>query len=183
MSSTITKLTTADELLAMPDDGYRYELIEGELIRMSPAGARHGRIAVKVTNRLGPYVETHHLGEVYAAETGFKLRSNPDTVRAPDIAFIGKSRVELAGDPEGYWSGAPDFAVEVMSPDDSRPKTDAKAKHWISAGAKLVWVVNPRKRTVTVYQSLTNIFEVTENDVLDGGEVVPGFQLSVSEIF
>ncbi|HXD32582.1 MAG TPA: Uma2 family endonuclease [Pyrinomonadaceae bacterium] len=183
MSSTFTKLTTADELLAMPDDGYRYELIEGELIRMSPAGARHGRIAVKVVNRLGPYVEKHGLGEVYAAETGFKLRSDPDTVRAPDVAFVSKSRVELVGDPEGYWSGAPDLAVEVQSPNDTRKHIDAKARHWISAGAKLVWVVKPRERTVIVYKSLADIFEVSESGVLDAGEVVPGFKLTVSEIF
>jgi Uma2 family endonuclease len=182
VSSTITKLTTADELLAMPDDGYRYELIEGELIRMSLAGARHGRIAMRIATRLGGFVETLELGEVYAAETGFKLRSDPDTVRAPEVAFVGKLRLEQAGEPEGYWTGAPDFAVEVMSPND-RPKTDAKAKHWISAGAKLVWVVNPRKRTVTVYKSLTDVFEVTENEVLDCGEVVPGFRLALKEVF
>jgi Uma2 family endonuclease len=183
VSSAITKLTTADELLAMPDDGYRYELIEGELIRMSPAGARHGRIAVRLSTRLALHVETHKLGEVYAAETGFKLRSNPDTVRAPDVAFIARARVELGGDPEGYWAGAPDFAVEVMSPNDTNKETVKKAKHWISAGAKLVWVVNSRKRSVMVYKSLTDIFEVHENDVLDCGEVVPGFRLAVSGIF
>lgn len=183
MSSTITKLTTADELLALPDDGYRYELFEGELIRMSLAGAEHGRVTVHISAPLHMHVQAHELGEVYAAGTGFQLQSGPDTVRAPDVAFVVKPRVELAGDPEGYWVGAPDFAVEVMGPNDSRNESDAKARYWISAGAKLVWVVNPKKRTVTVYQSLANIFEVGENDVLDGGEVVPGFQLSVSEIF
>lgn len=167
----------------MPDDGYRYELIEGELIRMSLAGAEHGRVTVHISARLHMHVLAHDLGEIYAAGTGFQLQSDPDTVRAPDVAFVAKSRVELAGDPEGYWVGAPDFAVEVMSHNESTNESDEKAKYWIGAGAKLVWVVNPNKRTVTVYQSLTNIFEVTENDVLDGGEVVPGFQLSVSEIF
>jgi len=183
VSSAITKPTTADELLAMPDDGYRYELIEGELIRMSPAGAKHGRIVIRISTALAVHVRAHDLGEVYAAETGFKLRSDPDTVRAPDVAFVNKARINQAGDPEGYWSGAPDLAVEVLSPGDSRRKTEAKAKHWISAGAKLVWVVDPRRHIVTVYQSLTEIFEIIETDILDGGDVVPGFELSVADIF
>jgi len=183
VSSAITKPTTADELLAMPDDGYRYELIEGELIRMSPAGAEHGAVAVKISSPLFVHVKAHRLGTVYAAETGFKLQSNPDTVRAPDVAFVSKHRVDQAGMVKGYWVGAPDLAVEVLSPDDSRRKTDAKAKHWLSAGAKLVWVVDPKRRTVNVYRSLTEIFEIIESDILDGGDVVPGFQLAVADIF
>jgi len=167
----------------MPDDGYRYELIEGELIRMSPAGAEHGMVAMNITGPLFAHVFAHDLGQVFAAETGFQLESDPDTVCAPDVAFVCKARVEGVGVIQGYWPGAPDFAVEVMSPNDSTPKTDAKAKHWISAGAKLVWVVNPRKRTVTVYKSLTDIFEVTENEVLHADEVLTGFQLAVSEVF
>jgi Uma2 family endonuclease len=183
LSSAISKLTTADELLAMPDDGYRYELIEGELIRMSPAGAEHGMVAMNISGPLFAHVASRKLGKVYAAETGFILQSGPDTVRAPDVAFVRIDRVEKAGPVKGYWSGAPDFAVEVLSPDDSRRKTDAKAKQWLAAGASLVWIVDPKRRTVTVYRSLSEIFEVTESETLDGYEIVPGFRLAVSEIF
>jgi len=167
----------------MPDDGYRYELIDGELIRMSPAGAQHGMVAVRITAPLAMHVKANKLGEVYAAETGFKLQSDPDTVRAPDVAFVSQNRVDEAGSVKGYWIGAPDFAVEVLSPDDSMRKTDEKAKHWLSAGAKLVWVVNPKRRGVTVYRSLIEIFEVAEDGRLDGGDVIPGFQLAVTDIF
>lgn len=127
MSSTITRSVTADELLAMPDDGYRYELVKGELIQMSPPGEEHGSVAMRLAARLYFYVEEYNLGVVYAAETGFKLESDPDTVRAPDVAFLSRARREPAGRVDGYWSGAPDLAVEVLSPDDRRRKVDEKS--------------------------------------------------------
>ena len=183
MSTTITRPTTADELFAMPDDGFRYELVEGELIRMAPAGAEHGRVAVRITAPLFMYVEAHDLGEVFAAETGFKLRSEPDTVRAPDVAFVRKARIKEGGMTEGYWAGAPDLAVEVLSPSDRRPAVEKKARHWLSAGARMVWVVSSRQRTITVYRSLTDIVVLTEKDTLDGGDVVPGFRIAVVDVF
>ena len=183
MSTTITKPATADELFAMPDDGFRYELVEGELIRMAPAGAEHGRVAVSITAPLFTYVKAHNLGEVFAAETGFKLRSEPDTVRAPDVAFVSKARIEEGGITESYWAGAPDLAVEVLSPSDRRPAVERKVRHWLSAGARLVWVVRPRQRTITVYQSLNDAVVLTQTDTLDGGDVLPGFQIAVAEIF
>jgi Uma2 family endonuclease len=183
VSSTFAKLTTADELLAMPDDGFRYELIEGELIRMSPAGSTHGQIAVMIAANLFTFVKANGLGAVYAAETGFKLKSDPDTVRAPDVAFVSKSRVDAVAPTHGFWPGPPDFAVEVLSFNDSRRKTDTKAKHWIASGARLVWLVDPKRRTVTVYRSLTDIHEYSESETVNGYDVVPGFTLEVKEIF
>jgi Uma2 family endonuclease len=183
VSTTVTKPTTADELIAMPDDGYRYELVEGELTRMALAGAEHGRITVNITGPLFVHVRTHSLGTVYAAETGFKLQSNPDTVRAPDVAFVSKSRVNEAGPPSGYWSGAPDLAVEVMSPGDSREKADQKARHWLRAGTRLVWVIDPRRHILTVYTSPEKVKVLTETDTLDGGDVISGFQIAVMDIF
>jgi Uma2 family endonuclease len=123
------------------------------------------------------------LGAVYAAETGFKLSSNPDTVRAPDIAFISKPRVEQVGDTAGYWPGAPDLAVEVLSPDDRVSEVEEKVSEWLSAGSQQVWVVSPKLRTVTIYTSLTDIVMLTEKDTLKGGGVVPGFEISIAEIF
>ncbi|HEY9403107.1 MAG TPA: Uma2 family endonuclease [Pyrinomonadaceae bacterium] len=181
--STTTQLMTAEELLAMPRDGFRYELVEGELKRMSPAGHSHGRIAMRLAIPLGKFIADNNLGAVYAAETGFKLKSNPDTVRAPDVSFIRQERVEQVGDTEGFWPGAPDLAVEVNSPGDRVGEVEEKVREWLSAGAQLVWVVSPKLRVVTVYRSLTDIRTLTETDTLDGGEVVPGFQFPVAELF
>ena len=183
MSTTITKSVTADELLAMPDDGYRYELVKGELIQMSLPGDEHGRVAMRVAAPLYFYVEEHNLGVVYAAETGFKLESDPDTVRAPDVAFMSRARREQAGRVDGYWSGAPDLAVEVLSPNDRRRKVDEKVANWLAAGTRMVWVVSPKLRTVTVYESVTAVVILTDKDQLEGGDVVPGFRIAVAKIF
>ena len=183
MSAVLTKPMTADELLAMPDDGFCYELVKGELIRMPPPGFGHGVQTIKLTTPLDIHVTAHRLGVVCAAETGFLLAQNPDTVRAPDIAFVRRERIERAGEVKGYWIGAPDLAVEVTSPGDTKREVDNKVAEWLEAGARMVWLVSPKLRTVTVYRSLTNIVVLTEKDTLDGGDVVPGFQIRVAEIF
>ena len=181
--TTQTRPITADDLLRMPDDGFRYELVEGNLREMAPAGHQHGRIAINVSMPLAQHVKANNLGVVYAAETGFKLASNPDTVRAPDVAFVRRERVESVGDSEGFWPGAPDLAVEVVSPGDSYTDVEEKVFDWLDAGTRLVIVANPRKRLVTVYRSLTEVVVLTEADVLDGGDVVPGFTMPVKDIF
>ena len=174
---------TVDELLHMPGDGFRYELVQGELRRMNPAGNVHGRVAMNVGISLGTYVKAHDLGAVYAAETGFKLAADPDTVRAPDVAFVSRVRVEAIGDIEGFWPGAPDLAVEVVSPGDAYAEVEEKVFDWLDAGTKMVVVINPRQRSATVYKSQTDITAFVESDVLNGGDVVPGFELAVREIF
>lgn len=183
MSAVLTKPMTADELLMMPDDGWRHELVKGELIKMPPTGDEHGEVTVELTAPLHFHVKKNKLGKVYAAETGFKLESDPDTVRAPDIAFVRRERVEATGTLKGYRQGAPDLVVEVLSPSDTMKKVEAKVAQWLEAGARMVWVVSPKLRTVTVYRSLTNIVVLTEKDTLDGGDVVPDFQIRVAEIF
>jgi Uma2 family endonuclease len=181
--STATQLMTADELLKLPRGQFRYELVEGELKQMSPAGHNHGRIAIRLTVPLAQYVEERGLGEVYAAETGFLLKTNPDTVRAPDIAFVRQERVEAVGEAKGYWPGAPDLAVEVNSLGDTVAESEGKVAEWLEYGTRLVWVISPKLRTVTVYRSLTDIVTLTEKDTLDGGEVVPGFQYPITKLF
>jgi Uma2 family endonuclease len=179
----VRKQVTAEELLRVPDDGFRYELVRGELRRMTPAGNVHGRVAMNVAWPLAQYVKAHDLGTVYAAETGFLLARDPDTVRAPDAAFVSRARLEAVGEVEGYWPGAPDLAVEVISPDDSHVEVEEKVFDWLEAGTKIVLAINPRRRSVTLYRSKSDITILTGTDVLDGGDVVPGFQLALREIF
>ena len=181
--STKTQLVTADELLKMPRGRFRYELVEGELKTMSPAGFEHGALVMNVSIILGPYVKANDLGVCLGAETGFRLASDPDTVLAPDVAFVRRERIPAGGLPKKFWSGPPDLAVEVMSPGDSSAEAARKAGAWLTAGALLVWTVNPKKRTVAVHRSAQDVVVLNEDDELGGGEVVPGFRCKVSEIF
>ena len=181
--STDLQLMTADELLALPRDGFRSELVNGELKKMSPAGHNHGRLTMRLALPLGLYVQKRSLGEVYAAETGFRLSSNPDTVRAPDIAFVRQDRVNAVGTGKGYWPGAPDLAVEVLSPSDTVGEVEEKVSEWLTAGTIEVWVISPKLHTVTVYRSPHDVSVLTANDMLEGGDVLPGFQIEVKAIF
>lgn len=177
------KPVTAEELLLMPEGGVRRELVEGEIREMNPAGNVHGRIAARFSARLFQHVEAHNLGSVFAAETGFKISSNPDTVRAPDVAFVRRERIEEVGEVEGYWPGAPDLAVEVVSPNDSYTGVEEKVAAWLQAGTRTVVVVEPRTKTLTVRSSRTEIRVLTEGEVLDVGEVVPAWTLPVADVF
>lgn len=180
--STTTPVT-AEQLLRMPDDGYRYELVRGELKRMTPAGWRHGAIAGRLHGWLAQHIEQNDLGTVFTAETGFLLQRDPDTVRAPDIAFIHRDRFPPLPPEEAFWPGAPDLAVEVLSPDDALGHVDDKVKAWLDGGATMVWVINPRWRNVIVYRSANDIRTLTENDDLSGQDVVPGFSCRVADLF
>jgi len=171
---------TAEELERLPDDSMCHELIKGELLTMPPPGDEHGAVIMNLTIPLANHVKANNLGVLRAAETGFKLESNPDTVLAADIAFITRDRVGPRV--SGYRNGAPDLAVEVMSQWDSRPKAARKAALWLELGARSVWVVNPRQRTVEVWRadSEKRLFHETD-ELID--DTVPGFRVKVSEIF
>ena len=181
--STEVQLMTADELLALPRGEFRYELVNGELRTMSPGGHQHGKIIIRLTLPIAQHVRVNRLGEVYAAETGFRLKSDPDTVRAPDIAFIIRERVDAVGETTGYWPGAPDLAVEVLSPDDRVSEVEDKVSEWLAGGSRQVWVVSPKLRNVTIYSSTIEVVVLTEKDLLDGGDVLPGFVIAVRDIF
>lgn len=181
--SAITQPVTAEDLLRMPDDGFRYELLRGELKKMAPASHEHGRIAINISTPLDQHARANKLGRVYAAETGFKITSNPDTVRAPDVAFVSGQRLEQAGSVKGYWPGAPDLVVEIISPGDIYTEVEEKVFDWLEAGTRMVVVVNPRKRVVTVYRSLTDIVILTERDALEGSDVMVGWSIAVKDIF
>jgi Uma2 family endonuclease len=180
---TTVETITSDELLQRPDDGFRYELVRGELVKMAPAGSEHGKLAMRVGWRLAQHVESQNLGNVFAAETGFILASSPDTVRAPDVAFVRQERVAEAGDVRGFWPGAPDLAVEIVSPGDTYTEVEDKVLDWLDAGTLMVVVVNLRQRTVTLYRSRTDIVILTQNDILDCKDVVPSWSLPIQELF
>ena len=179
-----TTLITAAELLAMPTGmGKRYELLEGELREISPSGWRHGKVTVRLTTRLDSYVEAHDLGVVFGAETGFCLASDPDTVRAPDISFISKQNIPSREPSDGFWPGAPDLAVEVLSPGDRTGEVNEKIDAWLSADCNAVWVVDPKRKTVTIHRSRSDIQVKAAGEVLNGDPIVPGFSCAVDELF
>jgi Uma2 family endonuclease len=182
MSNTTEHVTTAEQLAAIPDDGRRYELVEGVLTMMSPAGGRHGRIAGKVYRRIANYVEQNDLGETYAAETGFLLSRGPDTVRAPDAAFIAKGRLGELADHPGFLPLAPDVAVEVVSPRDRASEVAAKARAWMDAGVQVVLVVDPQASRVELHRP-NNATEVRTDGLVNLNDVLPGFQLDIAELF
>ena len=178
-----SKLMTADELIRLPRDGQRHELVRGELRSMPPAGFEHGDVTNIIGSSLGPYARLRSLGRVVDGDIGFRLTTDPDTVRAPDVAFVNAERARAAGRVTGYWPGAPDLVVEVISPNDLYTEVDEKVAEWIEHGARLVFVVNPRRRTVAVHAPGRPVCILTGDDVLDGEDVVPGWSLPVRELF
>ena len=183
MMATQTRWATADDLARLPDDGFRYELVRGELRQMTPAGHYHGRIAARCTWRLAEHVEENDLGAVYAAETGFLLASDPDTVRAPDVAFVSRERLAAVSSTAGYFPGAPDLVVEVLSPSDSYSDVESKVVDWLRAGARVAIVADPQRRSLTVYRSLADIRILAVGDVLEIPDLVPGWRLAVADVF
>jgi len=177
-------VTTADELLKLPTgEGKRYELIEGQLRVMCAAGFEHGRITSTAGCLLSSHVHATGSGVTLGAGTGFILASDPDTVRAPDAAFVSNARVDAVGITPGFWpGGAPDLAIEIVSPEDSRPYVRAKALHWLDTGAIAVLVLDPRSRSATVCRAGDDIHSFTEG-TLDLGDAVPGWRVAVADFF
>ena len=178
-----TQLVTAEELLDMPDDGFEYELVRGELRKMAPAGSRHSVSGIDMATSLNIHVKANNLGRVFGADGGFLLARDPDTVRAPDVAFVRRERVEAIGILSSYWPGPPDLAVEIISPNDRYTEVYEKVDEWLAAGTRMVVVVNPRNRTATVRVAGMNPVILNVGDTLDGGDVVPGWRMPVADIF
>ena len=172
---------TADELYAMPDDGFRYELVRGELVKMPPAGFEHCDAGAEVLVHLRVYAKAKGLGRAVGADTGFRLAE--DHVLAPDVAFVSQSRLPVTGLPERFFPGVPDLAVEVISPSGREPHIDRKVDDYFHYGCQMVVFVRPRTRTVEVHTPDREVQVLEMGDVLDGGEVVPGWQLPVAQIF
>ena len=182
MTSTSEQIT-AEKLALMPNNGKRCELVDGVLHMMSPAGGRHGRIAAKLLLRVGSHVEQRRLGETFAAETGFLLRRNPDTVRAPDVAFVRQERATRIDDDTGFVTVVPDLVGEVVSPRDSFSEVEGKVFSWLAAGTRLVIVVDPMTRTVHDYRQADRAVVLREGESLDASDVLPGLTLDVADLF
>jgi len=183
MSLAVTLLTSED-LLQMPRDDWRYELVEGVLHRMPPPGFEHGSFAGQLSGLLFTHVRQHKLGRVLAAETGFQIASNPDTVRAPDVAFVTQERLRQADfDRQKYFPGAPDFLVEVLSPSDSYSDVEKKVADWLAAGARLVVLADPAKELLFVHRPGQAVQILSRGDTLDASDVVAGWKVRLAEVF
>ncbi len=183
MTSISQYLLTADEFAALPREGLRLELVRGEIHAAPPAFGWHGRIAMRLGIILGQYVLAQNLGETYAAETGFLIAHDPDTVRAPDVAFIQSSRVPPLSSDDGWVRVIPDLVIEVVSSGDRMSEVGEKVQMWLDAGVRLIWVARPAQRTIEIYRPGVTMLTLDEGDDLDGYDVVPGFTAPVSQIF
>jgi len=183
MSVATQTLFTAEQLMLMPDDGCRRELVAGELRTMPPPGWKHGAVESRLCARLANHVESRGLGVVLAGDPGFLLASDPDTVLAPDVAFIRNEHIPPELSDERYWPGPPDLAVEVVSHRRPARALHKKAMAWLDFGVLLVWVVHPEQRTVTVYRPGAEPETLSEGDSLDGHDLLPGFRCPVADLF
>ena len=175
-------LYTAEEFAAMQRDGWRAELIEGEVVAMPAAFTDHGETAANISYLVGQFVRPKRIGKIYGAETGFLVARNPDTVRAPDFAYIHTRRLPPPGIP--FWGRVmPDIVAEVVSSGDRIKEIDRKVKMWLAAGVPLIWVAWPQVRMLQVYEPPAPVQELDDTATLTGGAVLPGFSVPVAEIF
>ena|SRR5689334_8872229 len=179
---TLPAILSADELLYLSLPDKQAELVRGRLVVREPPGYRHGVVAFAIAARMGEFVHANDLGIVVAAETGFKLFSNPDTVRAADAAFLHRDRAPDPP-PPGYLALAPDLAVEVVSPNDSAGEIQAKVGDWLTAGSRLVWVIDPGRKRAVVYRPDGSVDLLGDQDALNGEDVLPGFSCSLSDVW
>ncbi len=182
MASIATRFT-AENLAELPNDGQRRELVNGVVRMMSPAGGRHGHVAQRLCRFLANHVEPKGLGLVFAAETGFILARNPDTVRAPDVAFVQQGRIQSPQDLLGFVPLAPDLVAEVISPSDRFSDVEEKSAFWIQSGVRGVLIVDPENRTVRIHRSARQMELLHESDELVVDDIVPGWRLPIADLF
>ncbi len=175
-------LLAVEDLPGLPDDDYRYELVAGHLVREPPPGREHGSVAAVLVAHLYPFVHERRLGRVFG-EAGYVLASDPDTVRGPDVSFVSASRLAALPRRGPYLAAAPDLAIEVASPGNARSEILAKVGEYLAAGGRAVWVVDPRRRTVTVHSPRREAETLSSTGVLEGGSCLPAFRLPVAELF
>lgn len=178
-----TRYMTANDLIELPDDGWQYELHEGVLVRMSPGGGVHSEFELLLASALVQFTRQHRLGKVYGGDGGFRLGRNPDTVLVPDVAFVRHERLPQFSEQVGFLPLAPDLAVEILSPSNRSSEFADKVRRYLTAGTTLVWVIDPLRRRAAFYRPDQQPIELTEDDVLDGEDVLPGFKAPLSEFW
>ena len=183
MTTTKQELLTAADLLRLYSQGVRGELIRGVLCKTMSVGQEHGEIVLNLGARLWIIVNAQKLGRLVASDSGVWLERDPDTVREPDIAFFSAEKVPPGVRVTGYSETVPDLVVEVHSPSDSMREVHDKARMWLSYGVRLVWVVHPDTRTIDVHHQEHRVSTLTETDILDGVDVLPGFSCAISDLF
>ena len=172
---------TVREYQALPDDGYRHELVAGYVVAEPLPVARHDRVRGRIERMLHGFVTERGLGEVFG-HLGYLLAEQPDTIRGPDVSFVSKARLERF-DERRFFPGAPDLAVEVLSPSNRPGEIHAKVADYLAAGASLCWVVDPARRRVAIYTQILFPKYLSADDILDGGDVLPGFAVDVAALF
>ncbi|MGH7551076.1 MAG: Uma2 family endonuclease [Gemmatimonadota bacterium] len=181
--ATTERRLTIEEFERQPESELRTELVRGRVVREPPAAGDHGHLCADVAYHLKGYTEEHGGGIVFGAETGFVLFEDPPTVRAPDAAFVAAERVPPRELRTGFWRLAPDLAVEIVSPSNTRAEMEAKVSDYLEAGTRLVWILDQRARTVTVHRPGEEIRLLTGTQVLDGGDILAGFRLPLPDLF
>jgi len=174
---------TASDLAKLPEGIFVYELDEGELIRMAPAGEEHGWVESHLFGLLFEQVRKRNLGVLYTSDTGFVLRTGPDVVRSPDIAFVRRERLPLPVDKSGYILGAPDLAVEIRSASQPPADLDKKLGQYLAAGTQVVWVVEPNRRRAVLHKAETTQREITEDQLLEDAKLLPGVRILLRDAF
>ena len=182
-ATTETRLLTAADLLRMHSKGIRGELIRGVLCETMAAGMEHGEIVVNLSTELRNFVKPRRLGRLMTSDSGVWLERGPDTVREPDIAFFAAGKFPAGARVQGYAEIVPDLVIEVKSPSDSVRDVTDKARMWLSYGVRLAWVLHPDRRSVDVHSRDHAVVTVTDGNTLSGGDVLPGFECKVSDIF
>ena len=172
-----------EDLYTLPDDGYRYELLAGSLLREARPGALHGLVVTSVTVVLAEWARAGNTGVVLTGDSGFILERAPDTLRGPDVAWISRARFDAVGPVGTAFPGPPDLAVEVLSPTDRPGDVHAKVADYLAAGTRLVWLVDPARRRVTTYKTLLAPRVFGRNERLGDEELLPGFGVRVGELF
>ena len=178
----IDEIMTAEQLERLQIPGKSTELVRGRLVVLEPPGTYHGKLAGRLLVDVGAFVKSHRLGEVFGQDTGFKIGSNPDTVRAPDLAFLGNERLTHVAR-RGYASVAPDLVAEILSPDDRPGEVRAKIREWLSAGVRLAWELDPDRGIARVHRPDGSESVVEANGFLEGEAVLPGLRIALKDLY
>ena len=177
------KFLTAEEFSKLPDENLKQELVSGYIVSEPVPGFRHGLVLMRLGTILSEFVRSRSLGVVPGADSGFILARSPDTVRGPDVSFVTKERFEALGAIPGYFPGPPDLAAEVLSPGDRPATLRGKVADYLASGTRLVWILDPEKRRVTVHRTVLSPRTLEAEDILEGEDVLPGFRVKVSDLF